>query len=128
MIKMKATLLFMCICMSCCILKKDESLFRMKDAWYQSWYKSESEQGTTVSVELLNVKPGVEFDSIIFRHKQLPLFTSKDNNVTKLSTVVNQPTAKMFIKYSFSDKFDQLQYKYLGKRYVYPIKAFRRKD
>jgi hypothetical protein len=128
MIKIKMSVFFICISMSCCVLKKEKSMFHLKGAWYQSWIKSENEKGTNICVELSEVQPGVEFDSIIFRSRRLPLFMTMEKGTIRLTSVLTSGISRISIESTVTNYPDQLLYKYLGKRHVYPIKEFRRKE
>ena len=110
----------------CAIIKGKQSLFQIKEAYYQSWFKSENEKGTHIVIELSNVKQEVVFDSMIFRSKILPLFIDSEGNALKLKADFVMGTSRISEESKAVSKPDQLLYKYLGKRYFNPINLQRK--
>ena len=111
----------------CSVIKGEQPFFKVKNAFYQSWMKNENEKGTSMYLELSNVKQGIVFDSIIFRGNMLPLISENENNITKLSAALIVGTPRISLEKKIVNKPDQLLYQYNGKRYYYPVN-FHRKE
>jgi len=110
----------------CGIIKGKQSFFQIKEAYYQSWYKSDNEKGTYIFMKLSDVKQGAVFDSMIFRGRILPLFIDNEGNDLELKADFVMGTPRISDESKAVSKSDQLLYKFLGKRYFYPINLQRK--
>jgi hypothetical protein len=113
---------------ACHVTKYNQSLFQMKQAYYQSWTKSENEKGTNIFIELIDVQDGIEFDSIIFRGNRLPVFVTHDGNMVRLQGMLNIGISRIQLDKKFVDKPDQLLYRYKGNRLSFLLKIIERKN
>jgi len=124
------TFFFIFICLSVlhggCGTMKTQPSFRIKEAWYQSWIVNEHEKGTNIYLELKNVPSGMEFDSIIFRNTQLPVFLERGADTVRIKSILNIGIPLLPIDKKVVNKPDQLLYRYNGKRYSYPLKLERK--
>jgi len=112
----------------CGVAKNDQSLFKIKEAYYQSWIKSENEKGTNVFIELVNVKAGVEFDSIVFRGNKIQAFASIKGNIVLLEGILTVGITRISIDSQPFNSSDQLLYTYKGNKFSIPVKTFNRKE
>jgi hypothetical protein len=127
MIKVSGIFIFIILLgLGCGIIKAKQSLFQVKEAYYQSWFKSENEKGTHILIEVSNIKHGVVFDSVIFRGKILPLFIDNEGNALKLKADYVMGIPRISEESKAVSNPDQLLYRYLGKRYIYPINLQRK--
>ena len=111
----------------CSVIKGGQPIFKVKNAFYQSWMKNENDKGTNLSIEMINVQQGIVFDSIVFRGNMLPVFSDIENNVTKLSAALIVGIPRISLEKKIVNKPNQLLYQYNGKRYYYPVN-FQRKE
>lgn len=111
----------------CCIFKtSNKSFFKVQDAFYQSWVKKETQKGTQITIILKDVKPNVQFDSIIFRGLQIPVsIENKENNVV-LTSVVLSLIPELNDGSVPVNKQDQLLFKVNGKRQFFILEKIRR--
>lgn len=99
--------------------------FNIKDAYYQSWVINE--KGIDIVIELKNVIPGLEFQSIIFRGLELPISIKKENNTTYLKAAYTIGLSKLDYKKTPSSKENQLIYQIDKIKKTVLLKEIRRK-
>jgi hypothetical protein len=104
----------------------DEILFAVKDAYYQSWIVSENEKGTNIVIEITNKNKGVVFDSIIFRNKKLPIFSTEKEGVLYLKSILTVEQSRILLNSEPADEPDKILYYYHGTRRSYDLKDLRR--
>ena len=116
------------MCLNNCktIKNKSETLFNVQDAYYQSWVARKQENGTDIMIILVNVQKEIKFDSLIFRGFQLPVFTSENNGVVTLKSMLTSGLEKIPTKKKIVNKPDQLLYYYQGTRRIFLINNIRR--
>lgn len=119
-------ILMLCACSV--VSKNGNSLFKIKDAYYQSWMVNENEKGTTIIVELSNVKSGVEFDSLVFRGNRLSVATNIDGDKLILTSILNVGIERLIVDKKPVNLPDQLIYRSNDKKYSNPIPFFKRKE
>lgn len=121
-------LLISFIFFSMCTLRKSSAgnLFDIKDAFYQSWVISEKEKGTNINLEIINVKKGVVFDSIIFRGLRLPVFVEEKEGIVHLKSIINIEMSRIKLESKVTGKPDQLIYHYQDTQHSYILKKIRR--
>ena len=105
---------------------KSETLFNIKDAYYQSWMINENEKGTNIILNLINVQKGVTFDSLIFRGLKLPVFIDTKDTVVILKSILTVGMSKIRIEKEVVDKPNQLLYTFQGIKHSYFLKNIRR--
>jgi hypothetical protein len=110
------------------IKNKSETLFNVKDAYYQSWVARKQENGTDIMIILVNVQKEIKFDSIIFRGIQLPVWTSENNGVITLKSMLTSGLEKIPTKKKLVHKPDQLLYYHQGARQIFLLNNIRRLD
>jgi len=108
------------------IKNKSETLFIIQDAYYQSWVARKQENGTDIIVRLVNVQKEVKFDSLIFRGIQLPVWTTENNGIATLKSILTSGIEKIHTKKKLVHKPDQLLYYYQGTREIYLLSNIRR--
>jgi hypothetical protein len=114
---------------SCTMVKSKENPdFIIANSYYQSWMKNENEKGTTVVIEVRKSKEGVVFDSLIFNHKKIPVFSMKNKQSLILKGVINSPTSSLPMKITVVNEPDQLIYHYQGERKLVKLNNIHRKD
>jgi hypothetical protein len=101
-------------------------LFEIKDAYYQSWVISESEKGTSIIIEISEIKNGVVFDSIIFRGLRLPVFIEEKDGITYLKSMYNAELSKISLNSDVADEPDKILYHYQTSKRLYDLKNIRR--
>jgi hypothetical protein len=112
---------------NCSLMKfSSEKLFEIKDAFYQSWVISESEKGTSIVIEITNIKEGVVFDSIIFRGLKLPVFIEEKDGITYLKSLLNIELSKISLESKVTDEPDKIIYHYQTSKRLYDLKNIRR--
>jgi hypothetical protein len=95
----------------CSTLKNmGEELFRVKDAYYQSWILNENKNGTNIVIELTDVKAGVVFDSVIFRGLKFPVYFEEKDGTVKLKSILNNDMVLLSTGPEKSDLPDMLMY------------------
>jgi len=124
MVKIKSTFFFFFAALI--FVKCNHLPFHIEEAYYQSWYKSENEKGTTIYFRLSDVKLGIRFDSLVFRGNELPLVAEIQGNEVKLTGQLNIGNTRIANKKELNNSQDQLLVKYQGKRFVYPVKLDRK--
>lgn len=102
--------------------------FTIKDAYYQSWILNENEKGTDVFVVIRNVGSGIEFRSIIFRGRELPISITKEKGTIVLRAGFTVGVSKLEQKTKVSNKEDQLIYQIGGVNKILILKEIRRKE
>ena len=102
--------------------------FTIKDAYYQSWAFNEKEKGTDVFIVLKNVKPGIEFNTIIFRGMELPISKTSQKGKTTLKVSFRFGLSKLEQKKKTSNKENQLIYQMGKERRILILKEIRRKN
>ena len=85
--------------------------FHIKNSSYQSWFVSPQNKGTDVVVVVSNVKPGVQFKSIIFRGIEVPVHKRILSNKIVLKATFSPGIAKLHYKSKINRKSNQLKYK-----------------
>lgn len=103
------------------------TLFQVKEAYYQSWFKNDHEKGTNVFLELTDVQQGITFDSIVFRGNMIPLERTEEDHVTKLSAALLSGVPRILNNTKPDSGPDRLIYRYMGKRCSYML-TLERKD
>lgn len=114
----------------CSVLNnKQNKLFTIKDAYYQSWMVSEQEKGTTLTIVLTNIEKDISFDSIIFRGIQMPVNMEVKESTTILRSTISQNQAR-FIENTntAANKPDQLIYTYKNERKSFKLESIRREE
>jgi len=110
------------------VSKGKVSPFRLNSAYYQSWVMSENERGTDIILRLDGVRKGIEFDSIVFRGIELPVFTSAEKDVIILKSILPIGQSRIRIESRVTGGPDQLIYRIKGKRKSYLLKNLERKE
>jgi hypothetical protein len=101
----------------CNIMKSSPGkLFKIKEAWYQPWMFNKKEKGTDIVLEMLNVKQGVVFDSIVFRGLKIQVFIEKKGDILQLKSTINADVSVLQFDKQKTNESDQLIYHYNGKR------------
>jgi len=116
------------MCLNNCktIKNKSETLFNVQDAYYQSWVARKEENGTDIIILLVKVQKEIKFDSLIFRGIQLSVFTSENNGVVTLQSMLTSGLEKIPTKKKVVHKPDQLLYYYQGIRRIFLLNNIRR--
>jgi len=116
------------MCLNNCktIKNKSETLFNVQDAYYQSWVARKQENGTDIFILLVKIQKEIQFDSLIFRGIQLPVFTSEMNGVVTLQSMFTSGLEKIPMKKKIVNKPDQLLYYYQGTRRTFLLNSIRR--
>jgi hypothetical protein len=122
------TIAFLVIFTCCKAVKSNQTLFEIKDGYYQSWMKSENEKGTNIFVTLINVKPGVTVDSIVFRGSKIPAFVSINGDTFKIKGILNSGIPVLEVEKKPSKLPDQIIYSYKGKRLTFFLTHLQRKE
>lgn len=105
----------------------DHNLFTLSDITYRSWVRSDTGNGTDITLSMVNVDPAIEFISITFRGIKIPLVTEKKGRevilkgrlVTGDSMIDNE-------SYTVTGEENNLTYLYNSIEYRYPLKNIRR--
>ena len=116
--------------LSCISQKRTTNVpFEVSNASYFSWAVHEQEKGTTVEVELKNIAPGVEFDSIIFRNVMLPVRLSENKKGKHtLSAILPAGNSRLPVQTRYVARPDQLIFHFEGERRTEPLTQITRKD
>jgi len=85
-----------------------------------------NDKGTNLFLELADIKPGVVFDSVIFRGVKLPVFIEEKDGVTKLKGILYRDLDIFLKEQEVSNLPDQLIYHYHDKRYTFRLENIRR--
>lgn len=115
----KQNILFGIICLTIIFVRcsSERKLpFRVKESSYQTWFIDAEEHGTRLWIKVKRPDPGVEFDSVVFRGFQMPVALSEHKNYLLLRADI--PSEKMMHLHPIyvTEKPDQLQYRYMGKK------------
>lgn len=111
------------------LLKSEHELFRITDAYYQSWMVKNLEKGTDVFVELKKLDENVEFTSLVFRGLELDITASSEGSKTLIKGTINTgPSLIENYDYKAGGPNDIIRYAYDGREYDYPLKNVRREN
>lgn len=114
---------------SCSILNNQhEKLFKVENAYYQSWMVNEQEKGTNIFIEVIAIKQGVIFDSIAFRGTLLPVSLEIKDGVTILKGTLFNENKRIGSEQKYTEKADQLFYTYKENQYSLILKNIKRRD
>jgi len=113
----------------CGVLKNKNNIpFLISDASYYTWIAGEDEHGTNIMLRLKNIKPDVEFDSLIFRNIKVPVLVSEENDKLLLRGVIYGGTSGLKPYMKRVEESNRLIYRYRGERYIYILKNIRREE
>jgi hypothetical protein len=104
----------------------DKQDFTIQDAYYQSWILNENEKGTIIIVEVKNIKPNIEFLSIVFRGIEIPLSSVRKNDTLVLKANLLTGLSKLEQKNEINSKEDQLIYQIRSINKTVLLKKIRR--
>jgi hypothetical protein len=104
----------------------NDKFFTLKNAYYQSWMINNNDKGTNIYIELTDVKPGVEFDSVVFRGIKIPVFIDEKDSITKLKSILYRDLDIFFKNQKVSNLPDQLIYHYHNSKYSFKLDTIRR--
>ena len=123
-----SVIMVLSMCLNNCktIKNKSETLFNVQDAYYQSWVARKQENGTDIFILLVKIQKEIQFDSLIFRGIQLSVFTSENNGVVTLQSMLTSGLEKIPTKKKVVHKPDQLLYYYQGIRRIFLLNNIRR--
>ena len=125
----KYTLLFLSFAYVGCVTTQrfEKNFFKVKTASYQSYMKNENEKGTNVSIEISELKDGVEFDSIVFRELRNTIAAEKKGSSIILKSFYEYGIQKLEKKYTVDNRPDMLIFRANNIKYCVPIKNWKRK-
>jgi len=103
-------------------------LFKVNEAYYQSWVVSENDKGTDILLTLNKVEDGVKFDSIIFRGVRLVVFVTKNKNEVSIKSILPSGIPRLKLENEVVNLPDQLIYQFNGIRKTYLLKSIKRKN
>lgn len=122
-------IMFFSIVVASCVTAKAsyDTLFAVKDAYYQSWVRGETERGTNIVVEIVDLDTHVVFDSIIFNGKKLPVFVTQKEGITYLKSFETTGFSTLNSKGTPTEYSDRIIYHYKGspRTYIFPAKIRR---
>ncbi len=130
LIKIFSVIIMLTIISGCsAMLKSEHELFRIEDAYYQSWMVRDLEKGTDVFVELKKLDADIEFTSLVFRGVEVDVTASSEGNKTVIKGTVNTgPSLIENYDYKTGGPGDIIRYFYKGRVYDYPLKNVRREN
>jgi hypothetical protein len=85
-----------------------------------------NDKGTNIIIELVDVKPDVIFDSLVFRGYKLPVFKEEKDGIIKLKSIVYREISILPPDQKISDLNDQLIYHYHNSKYSFQLDSMRR--
>jgi len=105
-------------------------LFKIKEAYIQSWIKSATNKGTDMVITVANVTNGVVFDSIVVNSRKMPVIISGTPAITVLKGFISDgPETKLDDKsVAAVDQQDMVLYTFLGVRGSAQIESIRKKE
>jgi hypothetical protein len=106
----------------------EKNHFTIKSATYQSWMKNENEKGTNVKIEMIKIKDGIVFDSIIFRELRNTINVVKIGDSTLLKTTYELGIPKLENKYFIDKRPDMLIYRLNNVKHYIVIKNWKRES
>jgi hypothetical protein len=114
---------------NCAALKNtDEKFFTFKESFYQSWLTNDNEKGTNIYVVVVDIKPGVVFDSMVFRGVKLPLSLEEKNGQTQLKSVLHKDMSVFQNEKEITGLPDQLIFHYNNMKNFFLLTDIRRVD
>jgi hypothetical protein len=113
----------------CSFIKhQNPEVFKIKQAYYQSWVISDNEKGADIVLILNIIKDGVEFDSIVFRGMRLKAFVTGDNKEVSIKGILPSGISRLKLENKVVNLPDQLIYHYKGERKSYFLRMIERKS
>lgn len=115
--------------MGCSSMKTGHSIpFSVAEASYYTWFVNETERGTEVTINLMDVRDGVIFDSLVFRTVKIPVVTEANGDTVLVKAVLPGNESVLENRALPDSGLNRLIYTWKGKRLFYEIEEFTRED
>lgn len=107
---------------------ENKAPFRIKDAFYYSWFVNERERGTNIEVTIEDLKGDNRFYAIVFRNREIPVTAIIIEKQIMLRAVLTGPESVLRDRSETAEVSDRILFVHNGDTSSMSIDTIRREE